>query len=60
MEKITYFESFITNIKNEQVNEITDDIIHLLNELSKLDPKCKYTKINYTYSFLNIRYICIT
>ncbi|XP_025418449.1 uncharacterized protein LOC112689130 [Sipha flava] len=40
MEKIAYFEFFITNIKNEQVNEITDDITHLLNELSKLDPKC--------------------
>jgi hypothetical protein len=60
MEKIAYFEFFITNIKNEQVNEITDDITHLLNELSKLDPKCKYIKINYNSSLLNIRYIWIT
>lgn len=46
MEKIAYFESFLKNIKNEQVNEISGDIINLLNELCELDPKCKYTKNN--------------
>lgn len=49
MEKIAHFESFIKDIKNEQVNEISDDLIKLLNELSELDPKCKYTKNNFYF-----------
>lgn len=49
MEKIAHFESFIKDIKNEQVNEISDDLINLLNELSELDTKCKYTKNNFYF-----------
>jgi len=43
MEKISLFESFNINTKNKQVNEIDhNNIMDLLNELSELDPKCKY------------------
>lgn len=39
MEKIVFFESYMKNT----VDEISDtNIINLLNELSKIDPKCKY------------------
>jgi len=43
MEKISLFESFNINTKNKQVNENDyKNIMDLLNELSELDPKCKY------------------
>lgn len=43
MEKIVFFESYMKNKINEQADEISDvNIINLLNELSKIDPKCKY------------------
>lgn len=43
MEKISLFESFNINTKNKQVNENDyNNIMDLLNELSELDPKCKY------------------
>lgn len=43
MEKITLFESFNISKKNKQINEKDyNNIMDLLNELSELDPKCKY------------------
>lgn len=42
MEKITLFESFNIS-KKKQINEKDyNNIMDLLNELSELDPKCKY------------------
>lgn len=44
MEKISLFESF--NISTKQINEIDyNNIMDLLNELSELDPKCKYLSL---------------
>jgi len=43
MEKIALFETFNISKKNKQVNEKDyNNIMDLLNELSELDPKCKY------------------
>lgn len=36
MEKIALLESYVKSIQNDQSN-----IIHVLNELSELDPTCK-------------------
>lgn len=45
MEKIGLLESYIKNTKPKEVNEIGHNIIvDLLNELSALDPQCKYHK----------------
>lgn len=42
MENIS-LESLNINTKNQQVNEIDyNNIMDLLNDLSELDPKCKY------------------
>lgn len=40
MEKIIFFESYIKNGQLDEIGENTTVI--LLNELSKLDPECKY------------------
>lgn len=47
MEKIASFESYFKSLKDgQQTNEFDNKhIIDLLNELSKLDPKCKYEKL---------------
>jgi len=43
MEKLSLLESFNINTKNKQLNETDyNNIMDLLNELSELDPKCKY------------------
>jgi len=43
MEKIALLESYILKIKSKERNKIENNsIIDLLNELSELDPKCKY------------------
>lgn len=52
MEKISLFESFNINTKNKQINEIDyNNVMDLLNELSELDPKCKY--LTHIFSVLN-------
>lgn len=48
MEKISLFESFNISTKNKQINEIDyNNIMDLLNELSELDPKCKYLSLKF-------------
>lgn len=62
MEKISLFESFNNNTKNKQVNEIDyNNIMDLLNELSELDPKCKYpSQIFIILNFLQVPKIILT
>jgi len=46
MDKISLLESFNISTKNKQINEIDyNNIMDLLNELSELDPKCKYLSL---------------
>lgn len=62
MEKISLFESFNNNTKNKRVNEIDyNSIMDLLNELSELDPKCKYpSQIFIILHFLQVPKIILT